>query len=75
MAFISVYLGTNGFVAFAVVVLNCLLNGFLAFAVVLICLLWGSEQELLASVDMEGAMESVGGSLCVDALSAKTFLF
>jgi hypothetical protein len=33
------------------------------------------EQELLASVDMEGAMESEGGSLFVVALSAQISLF
>jgi hypothetical protein len=32
-------------------------------------------QELLVSVDTEGAMESVEGSLFVDALSAPTSLF
>lgn len=34
-----------------------------------------SGQEHHASVDMEGAMESAGESLCVGALSALTFLF
>jgi len=34
-----------------------------------------NEQELLVSVDMEGAMESAGGSLFVGALSAQTSLF